>query len=435
LKQIKKLLPGHYLIIRNNKVEINKYWQFKFFAQKARPEQEYVAEFQRIFKQVVKDQLVADVPVGGFLSGGLDSSGLCYNAYQENPVFKTFNVGFREKTFDEQKYLNRLGTSLRENCYCCELPEDMVPLINQVIDSLDMPVGEGSYLPLYFLSGFAKNKVTVALSGEGADELFGGYEMYLADICAKYYKKISQTLRIKLLKTVIRVLPVDYKWMNPRFSLELFLKGVSENQRIAHYFWREIFSQPEKQFVYNPDFLNSLSKESEADPAYHLFAEKFKSTNSKNFLEQAMFFDTAVCLPDGMLQRVDMSSMHNSLEVRVPYLDNRIVEFAQSLPLSMKIRNFQGKFLLKKAFKHNLAKQILQRRKHGMSAPVSKWLKTNLNEFSYAQFAKTNSPSAGIINQDYVLDMLKKHCQGEIDAGRKLWNLLIFSLWIDKIRS
>ncbi|MFH1093722.1 MAG: asparagine synthase (glutamine-hydrolyzing) [Candidatus Omnitrophota bacterium] len=431
-KQAKKIMPGHYLLADSKGHKIEKYWQFNFKKHKVCSTNEYVEEFKSILKKTLCDQLVSDTALGVFVSGGIDSGILAYYTNKLQNGCKAFSVGFREKTFDERPYARNLMKYIKADHYEIELPEKLACLMDKLSDSLDMPVGEGSYVPLFALSDFAKKQSGVILSGEGADELFGGYQMYIADIAAKYYKMIPPIIRNNFLKTVIRAIPMRYEWMNCRQKMDIFYKGIADNNAVAHYFWREIFSVGEKKELYDVDFLKVLDKTDSLAEPYSLFNSNYNLANSSNYLEQAMFFDTRVCLPDGMLHRVDMASMYSSLEVRVPYLDNRMVDFAQRLPLNQKIRGVKGKCLLRKTLQSELPDNIFSRQKHGLSVPVSKWLRYDLKEFAEERLLE--SSAVHFINKNYIRDMLAKHCSGEIDAGRKLWNMLIFAVWISKVK-
>ncbi len=433
-KKIKKLLPGHYLIAEKQKIETRRYWQFEFQRQKVKSEREYIDEFKNILHSAVASQMVSDVPVGIFLSGGMDSGSLAYYANIDNCNLKSFSVGFREETFDERKYSRYLNNFLNTRHYEIEVPKDIKGLMKQIALSLDMPAGEGSYVPLYVLSDFARKHVGVALSGEGADELFGGYQAYIADIAAKYCMRLPRLSKKYSLKAFMSMLPWHYGWMNPLFSLELFSRGIADKRLIPHYFWREIFTESEKKLLYNADFFADKYEEYFLKETYLLFKENYFKANSDNFLEQAMFFDTTICLPEGMLHRVDMASMYNSLEVRVPFLDNRLVEFAAKLPLDYKIRHLTGKYLMRKAFKGVLPEKIISRGKHGLSVPVSKWLRCDLNGFAQEVFNSGGKSVEHLINRKYVLNLFKKHCEGTADNGRKLWNMLIFFLWSDEFK-
>ena len=211
-----------------------------------------------------------------------------------------------------------------------------------------------------------------------------------------------------------------------------FYNGIADDNTISHYFWREIFTSEEKRELYNADFLKRLERTGSFLEPYRIFECNYNLANSNNFLEQAMFFDTRVCMPDGMLHRVDMSSMYSSLEVRVPYLDNRMVDFAERLPLNLKIRGGTGKYLFRKAFQQDIPQKILSREKHGLSVPVGKWLKSDLRQFSQERLF--DSSIEQFIDKKYLRNMFSRHCSGQIDAGRKLWNILIFSIWMNKVK-
>ncbi|MFH2136965.1 MAG: asparagine synthase (glutamine-hydrolyzing) [Candidatus Omnitrophota bacterium] len=432
--KIKKLLPGHFLVCNSKEIKIKKYWELNY-KQKSKKlkDIDYIKEFNSVFNAVVKSQLEAEVPVGLFLSGGIDSGGLAEYVSRLKTSLKTFSVGFQEGTFDERKYAGIIASQMETEHEHTVIPDSLPVLMERISDALDIPLGEGAFVPLFVLSEFAKKKVGVVLSGEGADELFGGYDTYIADILAEYFRKLPPVIRQKWLKSLVRRLPLDYRWMSVRFKLDLFSQGVQDRVQPAHYYWRLLWTPDEKSSLYSDIFSQKL-RETGALAAADFFCRTYDYLGNRHYLEKAMFYDTKIVLPDDMLQKVDLASMYHSLEVRVPYLDNRIIDFSLGLPLSMKISKLKKKVFLKEAFKEYLPKQIIQRPKHGLSVPVEKWLRFDLHDFTGDVLSTANAGDENVINKKYLLKIFREHVQGAADHGRKLWNILMFRLWLDSCR-
>ncbi len=430
-EKVKKLLPGSYIVCNSNGIKVKDYRQYnpeKIAVKRNR----YAQEFQGVFSEVINDQLRADVPVGIFLSGGLDSSGLAYFASKEMQDLPVFTLGFKEDTYNECDYAaitaGHLG--LRHHKFVIE---DKIPeLFKKTMQSLDVPMGEPSLLPTFQLAGFAKEYCGVVLSGEGADELFGGYDTYKADVLARFFEYLPVKAKRYFFNNILRLMPVDYRYMNNRLRFELFSKGILSN-KIAHYSWREVFSEEEKKLFFSRALLNKLSDADHLNEPYRIFQEYFNKPGLKDDLEKSMLFDSQVWLPDSILQRVDMASMFHSLEVRVPFLDNRVVEFASRLPLNEKISFMKGKCLLKRAFSDGLPKKIINRRKHGFAVPANKWFRNELKDLCFDIIAQANKGVWELLNRDYLIFLYKEHIAGKMDNSRKLWSTVVFISWYDNL--
>lgn len=431
-KNINKLLPGSYLMCGPGGVEIRHYWQLNYKDKVVKNEIDYVEEFLSIFNKAVDKQLFADIPVGVFLSGGLDSSGLAYFARKFENDLDTFTLGFKDETYDERPYAAAVSSHLDTRHHEITITENIVSLLKRTALALDIPMGEPSFLATFKLAEFAKGYSGVILSGEGADELFGGYETYKADILANIFMDFPPIFRQRLLPSLIGSLPLAYGRLNFKQKAGLFLNGINGNN-IPHYSWRDIFSEEEKRMLYSEYFFNQLLSMGCFGEPYEIFVKYFYGINSKNYLERAMYFDTKVWLSDSVLHRVDMASMSHALEVRVPYLDEDLVKFAYRLPINKKINKMKGKYLLKIAFRDKLPAVILGRPKHGFSVPISKWLKHELKEFVFDLLSNISGEIGLILNRDYVLSLLNEHIKGHRDHGRKLWNIIIFVLWFNAL--
>jgi len=298
---------------------------------------------------------------------------------------------------------------------------------------MDIPTGEYSIIPTFILSEYARRHVGVVFSGDGADELFGGYLTYTADVFANFFMKLPEKSK-KIMSSAVKLLPVQYSWMNFRYKAELFLKGISNVDHIPHYTWREIFSDEEKKKLYPKSFFEQLEKSFYFKEPYLLFDSYFNKFKSYNLLEKALFFDTKVWLPDGVLNKVNMATTFHSLETRIPFLSNKLLDFACTLPLHKKINILRRKYLLKKAFSNDLPKSIISRSKQGLSVPISKWLRYDLKDFVLERFNNTSKEVNEIVSQKYVRMLLDRHIKGEEDFGRKLWNILMFFIWFDNFK-
>ncbi len=430
-KNVKKLLPGSCIVCSPSGIKVKGYQEYDCEKNPIKRDR-YAQEFHGVFSEVINDQLQADVPVGIFLSGGLDSSGLAYFASQKRKDLPVFTLGFKEDTYNECDYAaitaGHLG--LRHHKF---IIEDKIPeLFKKTVQSLDIPMGEPSVLPTFHLAGFAKEYCGVVLSGEGADELFGGYDTYKADVLARFFEYLPVKAKRCLFNNAVRLMPVGYGYMNDRLRFELFSKGILSN-KIAHYSWREVFSEEEKKLFFSQYLLNKLSAADHLNEPYRIFQEYFNKLSLKDDLEKSMFFDRQIWLADSILQRVDMSSMFHALEVRVPFLDNRVVEFASRLPLNEKISFMKGKRLLKKVFSEGLPKKIINRRKHGFAVPVNKWLCYELKDLCFDIITQANKGVWEFLNRDYLVSLYKAHIVGKADNSRKLWSAVMFISWYDNL--
>lgn len=431
--EICKLLPGHCLIVDRQGVRLQQYWAVPY-RESSDARIGFCGErFHEIFKRTVKRYLSADVPVGVFLSGGLDSSYLAYTATEVRGKIDTFTIGFREKSFDERKFARQVSSSINSNHYEIEIPSDIVPVIQKVIKSSDVPIGEPSLIPTFELSAFVKQYCGVALSGEGADELFWGYDTYRADQWAGFLYTLPLPVRTAILDGLARLVPRTASRMGLRFILELISRVSKDCKERMHYGWREVFSLSERQQLCSSELGGDRGLLYSADTAYDFFRCNIKKVCDKDYLDRANLFDLKVWLPDSVLHRVDMASMYHGLEVRVPFLDDDILNLVATLPRSVFFNNFKGKYSIKKMLKARLPDSVLNRPKQGFSVPVSLWLRDNLAPFYNDVLSRTSGRCGQLLRYDYVRRLLLEHCNGHQDHGRRLWNALMFILWYDSL--
>ncbi|MBU0633599.1 MAG: asparagine synthase (glutamine-hydrolyzing) [Candidatus Omnitrophica bacterium] len=435
LKKVKKLLPGHYLLCDSNGVQLKQYWQLRYKPMKRASTDSYADEFRGLFKESIERQSNINAPVGSFLSGGIDSSSVACYAQKERGDLKTFTIRFlNDESFDEGFYADIVSRHIKSEHHEISLPGDPAGILDKIGPAMDMPTGEYSIIPIFILSQYAQNHTRVILCGDGADEFLGGYLTYAADILANSFNKIPKRLK-RVLFSAVNSFPVQYSWMNFRYKTELFLKGISNLDHVPHYSWREIFSDDEKKYIFQAECFRELQKNLYLKEPYSIFETHFNGSSSNKLLEKALFFDEKIWLPDGVLGKADMASMFNSLETRFPFLSNKLVDFACRLPLSKKINGFNGKYILKKAFKNDLPRKVISRGKQGLSVPIAKWFRYDLKKFASEKFLTAAGEIDNVINRKYPLMLLDRHARGQGDFSRKLWNMLMFFIWFDSFCS
>ncbi|OGR31073.1 MAG: asparagine synthase (glutamine-hydrolyzing) [Desulfobacca sp. RBG_16_60_12] len=430
---ISKLPPGHTLILEvdRDRLTVRSYWDMSLSRSEGRGKPrlaDYVAEFNHIFPDVIRQELVADVPVGVLLSGGMDSSAVAAQAVKCSPAkVQSFTVAFEDASFDESVYARRvaryLGTEHAEMTLTAGRVLELVP---RLADFLDEPLGDSSFLPSFFLSEFARRRVKVALGGDGGDELFAGYSTLQAHQLSKYYQGlIPKWLHDHLAGRMLNCLPVSFNNLSLDFKVRRFLQGQAFTPLIRHHHWLGSFTPQQIQRHLRP----GMGGEGEME---NLIADHGRQSGAREVLNQVLYCDMKLYLEGDILPKVDRASMANSLEVRVPFLNARLLEFAGRLPLRFKLRGFTRKYLLRQAFKDLLPPGIIHRSKKGFNMPVAKWLTGPLKPLAADLFSEARLKRAGLFNPQYVQTLLAEHLSRRRDHRKLLWTLLVFELWREK---
>jgi asparagine synthase (glutamine-hydrolysing) len=430
-KAANKLPPASYLILGKGGIRVIEYWS-PFDSRKMAEglsEGEIEAKMVELLKQSVRTRLISDVPLGVFLSGGVDSSAITAFAQREVPgKIKTFSIGFEDPSFDESKFAllasKYLGTEHHEQTMTAS---DLLNLVPSLPDILDEPMADGSILPTYLLSKFTRKYVTVALGGDGGDELFAGYPTYLAHQWARQYEFFLTHSR-PILTFLGNLLPVSDDNISFDFKVKKFLSGIGYPESIRNFIWLGSFSFPELKGV--------LSSElgSRVDPAQIMeevndYQRGFPLEDKTTLLQ---YLDLKLYLQDDILVKVDRASMACSLEVRAPFLDYEIVEFVMNLPSSWKLRRFTSKYLLKKAMEDFLPKEVIHRKKKGFGVPIAKWVKGPLRELFGDLLSYDRIKQEGFLNPEYVARLLRDHLANKRDNRKQLWTLLVWELWANR---
>ncbi|HLG23233.1 MAG TPA: asparagine synthase (glutamine-hydrolyzing) [Candidatus Manganitrophaceae bacterium] len=429
-KNIKKLLPGHFLRIQNGRVAIHQYWDLYFEPNRRKKEEDFVRESMELLNESVKIRLMSEVPLGAFLSGGIDSGAVValMSRETEGPV-NTFTIGFGGdigRFEDERKYAKLVADRYRTDHQEYEVSPDLEGLMGEIVESFDEPFADDAAIPTYFISEMARKKVTVALSGLGGDEAFGGYERYLGFQLSRLYEKIPGMIRENVVGKLIGALPERY----------------AAGARVNHLkrFVRSSSADPGRRYLgyvskISPRHEGSLFSESAGDyraafdAAKKRFLSHFDSPNAEDPLNKAFYCDIKTYLPEDILACTDRLSMRHSLEVRVPFLDHRLLEYCATIPPEIKMKNFQKKYLLKRGVSSLLPKEILRRKKQGFVGPMAQWLRTDLRRLTSEKLSEKSLERHGLFNANTVRDILAEHDRGKEDHGALIWSLLIFQTW------
>ncbi|MBV8552470.1 MAG: asparagine synthase (glutamine-hydrolyzing) [Acidobacteriaceae bacterium] len=422
VQDIEKLSPGNWLEWRAGKVRSETYWRLPFESAKQRDLDSAKEELDALLDQSVREHLLSDVPVGLWLSGGVDSSTVLHYASRVRPM-RTFSISFNGRSFDEAAYIGevaaRYGTQHEQFDLNpdAELPE----AIAQFADYFDEPNADGGALPVWFLSKLTKQHATVALSGEGADEIFGGYLTYRADAMACAVRRLPRFTR-RLAKSAAELIPVSDDKISFEYKLKRFLAGSLLSPARAHVYWNGTFSDSEKRSLVAAELPGTLDRML-ADLSRH-----------GDHLASYLWFDQKFFLPDDILMKVDRMSMAHSIEVRPPFLDHRIVEFAATLPASFKIRGSRQKFILKDLMRDKLPAAVTRRKKVGLDFPAHDWLRGPLRNLLFDTLAAAESDYSGFFNFDTIGDCLQNHLSRRVNLGYHLWGLMILFLWMKRWR-
>ncbi|MBN2372349.1 asparagine synthase (glutamine-hydrolyzing) [bacterium] len=430
-KGVLKLPPGHMLIYKDGNARLKEYWDMDYSSgessSKGLNETEYEEKFLELLKASVKRRLISDVPLGTFLSGGIDSSMITALAHdQSNYPIESYQIGFLERSFDESSYAeqaaNHIGINHRQRMFDTS---QMLEVLPKVFDFLDEPFGDASLLPTFLLCRFCRENVTVALSGDGGDELFAGYYTYQAHRLAKFYLMMPRLLREGIIEPVINKMPVSAKNFSLDFRAKRFITGITQPTGIRHTLWMGSLGPHDKARLFRPQFLDALAGHDTYDPVRR-HIEKAKANHP---LHEILYLDAKLYLQDDLLVKVDRASMANSLEVRVPFLDHTCVDFVTRMPPEFKLKGLKTKYLLKKTARHFLPGRIINRHKKGFGIPVAKWIKGELRELFQDTFAPDRIRREGIFDPDFISKMLNDHMAGNVDNRKSLWTLFMFEQW------
>jgi asparagine synthase (glutamine-hydrolysing) len=386
-------------------------------------------ELRDLLSDAVRMRLVSDVPLGILLSGGIDSSTVAAFATQHaTERVKTFSIGFEEDSFDESKYARQVAKHLNTEHYEDKLSATTAgDLIGEIGKWLDEPMSDGSLIPTYLLARFVRKHVTVALGGDGGDELFAGYPMYYAHGVAAKYNAIPAVLRSVFIEPVVNALPVSTSNLSFDYKAKRFVRAAKFDDITRHHSWFGSFAREQHDNLFTRHVLDAT----DAD-IYRGVRELVDASDAKAVVERMQYADINFYLAEDILTKVDRAAMAVSLETRAPFLDPRVGQFAASIPVDYKLRGKSGKVILKEAMKDLLPHDILHRPKKGFGIPIAEWLKGRLNGLMHDMLASDKLKSQGLFESDYVAKLIREHESGAASHHKELWTLLVFQLWFDR---
>jgi|APSaa5957512622_1039677.scaffolds.fasta_scaffold08642_4 asparagine synthase (glutamine-hydrolysing) len=422
-KDIKKLPAGHYLKYKNNQIEVKKYWNLNRVERSGMSFEEAVKVAKELIEESVTKQMVADVPVGSFLSGGIDSSLIAsLMTKQTNKTVKTFSIGFKDKSFDESSHASLMANFLKTDHSEKTFSEkELLQSIPEVLDQLDEPLADASILPTFLLAKETRKKVTVALSGDGGDELFGGYPTYLAHRFTGLLKLTPKFIR-QGLSGLANKLPASTNNISLDFKLKRALGADLSHPALT----QVDFMAPASKEVKTGLFVDKFYP---VDDIYKKRYEEVKSTDKQIRLQ---YLDLGYYLGADGLVKTDRASNLNSLEVRVPFLSRKLAELCFSLPGSYHYSGNLSKRLLKAVAKDYLPQEIINRPKKGFGVPMARWLKDDLNSLMHELLSNKEIQNQGLFNHQYVDKLMKDHEAGKQNNRMVLWALMVFEYWMKR---
>ncbi|MGH9732652.1 MAG: asparagine synthase (glutamine-hydrolyzing) [Candidatus Acidiferrales bacterium] len=422
---IEKLPPGRLLEWRDGKIRTETFWSVALHEDPRWTLDSAREQLDFLLRDSIREHLVSDVPLGIWLSGGLDSSAILHYAAAQAPSrLKTFSISFRGRSFDETAYIHRMAARYGTEHHELDVSPDadLASAIEEFAYYSDEPNADSGALPVWFLSRMTRDHVTVALSGEGADEIFGGYLTYRADSLARAARRIPAGVRRSALK-LLRHLPVSDDKIGSEYKWKRFLEGSLLSSEEAHLYWNGTFSESQKKRFFVG-----------ADSQYisELLHELRSPSNTMGNLNRFLSLDQKCYLPDDILYKSDRMSMAHSVELRPPFLDHRLVEFAASLPEKFKINGSRQKYLLRELMKRKLPGFILHRKKIGLDIPTHDWLRGVLRPMLLDTLTPEAIKQTKLFHAGTIQTFIRDHMERRANMGFHLWGLMILFLWMKK---
>lgn len=427
-RDVRKLLPAHTLTLKDNKLVSERYWQLDYSKKINISEADAADEVLRLLKEATKIRLFSDVPLGAFLSGGIDSSAVVALMSQlSDKKVKTFTIGFEEKDYSELSYARSVSERFNTEHHEFIVKPKALEILPLLVEHYGEPYADSSCIPTYYVCKETKKYVTVALNGDGGDELFAGYDRYQAMMISQKYQDIPQFAK-GIARGFSRVLPDSINSRNRVRRIKRFFSALDMPPKERYLRWVGIFDDELKKGIYSDIFFSTISKNS----PLNVIAPFFNMAHLP-FLDSLLYADSMTYLPGDLLVKVDIASMANSLEARSPFLDHKLIEFVSRLPSNYKIKGLIKKFILKRALKGLIPKENIRRRKMGFGVPIGKWFTGELKGFLSATLLSQKALKRGYFNHTFINNMLKRHIARKADYTFQLWALLMLELWHQKV--
>jgi asparagine synthase (glutamine-hydrolysing) len=426
---IKKLPPAHYLLYDHNKgVRIERYWKLNF-NEKNRNYSDIEGLQDRIrteLEESVKLRLISDVPLGAFLSGGIDSSlVLGIMAKLNGKPVKTFSIGFEEKDYDELDYAKTVSNHFSTEHHEFVVKPDAIEILPKLVWHYNEPFADSSAIPTYYVAQMTKNYVKVVLTGDAGDENFAGYPRYLRSKWLIFFLKMPKSLRRDFLPPFLKMV-AKFHWREKTFNrLAAYIESLSSNQTRNYAEQVKIFNAGEKDDLYSLEFMEAVGK----IDSFEYLLNKFDEIDTEDLIEQLLYLDINTYLPEDLLVKMDIATMANSLEARVPFLDHQFMEFIATVPPRLKLKGTITKYILKQSFSDFLPPSILNRKKMGFGVPVARWFRKELKNYVYEVLLDSQTLNRGYFKKEGIERLLDEHVALRNDHSSKIWALLFLEVW------
>ncbi|MFQ5789041.1 MAG: asparagine synthase (glutamine-hydrolyzing), partial [Acidobacteriota bacterium] len=425
---IRKLPPACLMTVEEGKVATRRYWEIPAQEDLERSEDEWAEELRDKLRAAVEAQMMSDVPLGAFLSGGIDSSSVVafMSGASLQPV-KTFSIGFHEGSYDETGYAREVARLFGTEHHEERIEPDVRRLFDKLIVHLDEPFADVSLFPTYLVSQVAAERVKVVLSGDGGDELFAGYDWYVAHRICRTLERFPGRSALAALNAVGEMLPPTRKKKGLINKAKRFLAGAAAPPELEHYRWLSYLDARDKQELYSPDLQAVLGGHDPAGTVLRTLGER-----NGDLLNRQLYTDFKIFLADDILVKVDRMSMATSLEARAPFLDRGVIELAFRMPGGLKLRGRTSKHILKKAMKGILPDSILHRRKEGFSIPMKNWMTRELRPLLLDLLSEERIRRRGLFHWPAVQRRISEHLSGRANHAHQLFPLMVFERWAEE---
>lgn len=422
-ENIYELPPGHLMTVQDGDLVTKTYWDASnaFDRKSDLSQEEIIDRLQQLLQESVRLRLVSDVPLGAFLSGGLDSTAIvAYMARLMDQPVKTFAIGFEDDpSFNELEYARLAARALDTDHHEFVVRPDAIDLLPKLVWHYDQPFADSSAIPTYLVAQLTREHVTVALTGDGGDELFAGYERFAAARLAEVYRRTPQIVQ-SILARVLNGLPESTRYDGFVRRARRFAESAPFPLAERYLGWVGIF---------DTDFIRELLSNGADLNIVNHFQGYFQKVQEADPIGQLLYVNIKTYLPGDLLVKTDRMSMANSLEARCPFLDQELLEFAACIPTALKLRRLATKYILKKALKEQVPQEIIRRKKHGFGVPVGRWFRTDLKSYVREVLLGAEALRRRYFNESAIRRLIDEHQSGTRDHGHKLWALLTFEIW------
>jgi asparagine synthase (glutamine-hydrolysing) len=431
-RDIRKLEPGHTLRYRprDGRIKMERYWQPDFSHKLKLSEEEAGERAVEILREAVRVRLMSEVPLGAFLSGGIDSSAVvALMSEQSSAPVKTFSIGFEEQDFSELHHARRVAEHVGAEHHEFIVRPNAMEVLPTLVEHYGEPYADSSAIPTYYVARETRRHVTVALNGDGGDECFAGYERYAAmQLAEKYHRVVPAALGRSLIDRAVELLPAPANNRTRVGRVKRFMRAAALPKIERYLRWTSVFDREAQRELYSESF----RRETAQLDAAHFLAPWFAGVNGSGLLDATLLADTMTYLPNDLLVKVDIASMAVSLEARSPFLDHHVIEFAASLPENYKLRGLTTKYLLKRVLKQLLPSENLERRKMGFGVPIGHWFRGEMQGFLRETLLSEKALKRGLFNPAAVTRLVEQHTRGERNHEHQLWTLLMLELWFQR---